>query len=455
MEHNQNLPTIIYGAGKEAKNAYEKLLECGIKAVCFVDADTAKWNKPAFKDSSVIVISFERAIDEYKDFNIYISIKSAIKYNVIKYLTEEKQVKPDKIINYEPVSVRKSCTLLETTMTPLGTRDIGLCRGGRLINVTKMPTVEWTDNASGTVDKFLELRESLISEIQDSLDTSPCKDCIALREQPWPDEYKIINYVLSTEPNSICQFKCIYCYSGHYGNNELVSKHSNDSNIDKRVELLQELEKRGIADPLFTTVSLSDGELCVDPKRENLFAVVEKYKSVIYTNAGVFSEKIASLLERNKTYIVVSVDAGTKETFKSVKGADAFNKVCDNLQKYSAINNKRTWLQYIFLPDINDSNMDIDGFVSLCDRVKPGKVHILTNVLSNEGELNRQTIERLFSLFDKLLLNDMNIFVGGNVSLSETEKNIIREMANDAALKKERPPVYYERLEHALAEICY
>ncbi|MCL2661927.1 MAG: glycosyltransferase [Oscillospiraceae bacterium] len=452
---NENLPTVLYGAGKNAKNAYEQFLEKGIQAVCFVDKDPSKWGNSAYEGCPIDVCSLDEATNKYGDYNLYITVGSAPKYSIMAYLTEDKGVPINRIINYEPYIKRKSCILLETTIAPLGERDVGLCRGGRLINVTQMPTVKWTDDAVETLDSFMTLRNELLDEIQTSPEKSPCDGCIVLREQMWPADYRVKDYVLSTEPSSICQFKCMYCYAGHYGNSEIEAKRSTDIRFDRRVDLLLELEKRGLADPEFTTISLSDGELCIDPKKDNLFALAERYKTWIYTNAGVYSETIASLLDRKKTFIVVSVDAGTRETFKKVKNADVFDKVCENLRRYSRIDNMRTRLQYIFLPGINDSIDDIEGFVALCTELKTVTASVLLDVLSDRAELPPEKIARVFNLLDMLLRNGIKIFTGGNVSLTENERQQLWDIANSIDDGLERDSVYYERLSNALNEKVY
>jgi len=450
-----SLPTVLYGAGKYAKRAYMQLQMRDIQPVCFVDADSSKWSKPAYEGCPLTVFSLDEAAEKYGEFNIYAAVGLNIKYEVITFLTDEMKIPVNRIINYEHYTLRTSCALLETTMTPLGERDVGLCRGGRFINITEMPTVEWTDDAVETLNNFLELRQHLVNELKDTPEKSPCNGCIVLREQMWPEDYKVSDYVLSTEPDSSCQFKCVYCYSGHYGNSDLKTKRSNDIRFDKRVDLLLELETRGLANPSFTKLSFSDGELCVDPKRDNLFALAEKYMTSIYTNAGVYHEKIASLLEREKTTIIVSVDAGTKETFKSVKGADSFDKVCENLRRYAAANSSQTWLQYIFLPGKNDNDDDINGFISLCNDLKTKYVFVLVDVLSDRSDLKPDSLIKLFKLIDKLLLSKIKIFLGGNVSLSVNERRQLRDIAYNTKDDTVRDEWYYETLNRALNETVY
>ena len=54
-----------------------------------------------------------------------------------------------------------------------------------------------------------------------------------------------------------------------------------------------------------------------------------------YTNAFVFDEDIAQNMHNNpNSFINLSIDAGTPQTWKKVKGFDNFDKVTDNLVKY-------------------------------------------------------------------------------------------------------------------------
>jgi pyruvate-formate lyase-activating enzyme len=299
------------------------------------------------------------------------------------------------------------------------------------------------------------MRQKLINDNQENLVNSPCNNCIVLRNAAWPSEYHVRNYVLSTEPKSPCQFKCIYCYAGHYGNNDFETKKSSDKAIDKRVDLLLELEKRGLADPAFTVISLSDGEIAVDPKRANLYKLIERYKSWIYTNAGIYSEEIAVLLKKGLTHIVVSIDAGTPETFTKVKGIDAYIKVCENLKKYAAIAPRLVRLQYIYLPNRNDDIKDIDGFVELCDNINPEMVSVLLDVLSDKNTLDMKVLLGFFDLLDKLLLHGHSLFIGANVFLSNEERDIILDFAKNKADGLIRDEQYYHRLKLALNEKVY
>lgn len=80
-----------------------------------------------------------------------------------------------------------------------------------------------------------------------------------------------------------------------------------------------------------------------------------------------------------KAAINVSLDCGTRETFRKIKGVDAFERVVQNLISYSVSASKAIDLKYIFLPGINDNMSDVDGFIDIV-----GKCNARTVVISSD-----------------------------------------------------------------------
>jgi MoaA/NifB/PqqE/SkfB family radical SAM enzyme len=441
-------PMVIYGAGFNAENTYKYLVGQGVEPVCFVDKDPEKWGKEAYKDSELLVYPLQDYLDRYGlDLNIYISVLSRIVKAEITYeLVEKYNVSIDKIFNYEPYVKRNTCSLLEHTIAPYGERDIGLCRGGRFINITGMPTVPWTDDPKESLDNFLELRKNLLDEIQTNPEKSPCFNCIALRDIVVPEEFRVVDYVMSTAPESTCNFKCSYCYAGHFGDNNLTAVKRN-KNSDKRVDLLREMERRGLVHPTFTKLHFSDGEICVDPKRKNMFAIAEEYYSWFYTNASIFSEEIAALLRVYRASIYVSLDAGTRETFKKIKGVDNFYKVCNNLRKYADINRYHMILKYIYLPGINDSKEDLDGFVYFCSEIKVPTCSVNVSATDPRTDMKQEDLEKIFYLINKIYEKGIRVETGGKVYFSDNECDRLYELAKQ---KKTDDCAYLETMKRTI-----
>ena len=68
------------------------------------------------------------------------------------------------------------------------------------------------------------------------------------------------------------------------------------------------------------------------------------------------------LIESGKVKITTSIDAGTKETFKKIRGVKGMQKVLSNLEKYFVEAQKGVVVKYI-LTDDNFSDLEIDSFL--------------------------------------------------------------------------------------------
>ena len=97
--------------------------------------------------------------------------------------------------------------------------------------------------------------------------------------------------------------------------------------------------------------------------RNNKIASPKIYHRV-FTNSVVFKEPIKEFLEQELIKVVTSIDAGTPETFKAVRGKDKFFDVFANLKKYSEKPGRVT-VKYI-LTEGNSSEEELEKFVEHC-----------------------------------------------------------------------------------------
>jgi hypothetical protein len=73
----------------------------------------------------------------------------------------------------------------------------------------------------------------------------------------------------------------------------------------------------------------------------------------------MFDQKIANSLKSKESVVNVSLDSGTRETFRLVKRRDMFCEVIDNLKRYRSYGNVE--VKYIVLPGVNDGIKDYLG----------------------------------------------------------------------------------------------
>ena len=195
--------------------------------------------------------------------------------------------------------------------------------------------------------------------------------------------------ILSAGLFSTCNLRCKYCYFTHEQLGAQLSP--------KRTKLLPLVKKFADADLLKETVELrvAGGEPTLfEDLPETLNFLAEKYSSpsfVLLSNstidkkAKILAENLKNVNKKINKTLYTSIDAGTPETYKIVRGKDLFNSACKNIIKYAkkgTFNNIN--LKYILLFDhSNTSDKDIFGFLKFAQKV----------VLNNKNGGSTMTID--------------------------------------------------------------
>jgi len=173
------------------------------------------------------------------------------------------------------------------------------------------------------------------------------------------DNYKITQVNITPLP-SICQAKCIYCYSKGLCSTYEQAKQSTVPMF--MASMLRVLRNRGILDSS-CFISGTYGEITIAPHKDLIYDAVEKNVSFFCTNGFVFDQRLAELLKVEGSNINVNMDAGTRETYKIVKGFDMFDRVIRNIKEYQKYG--QVIMKYIIMAGVNDSDEEIDGTVKI------------------------------------------------------------------------------------------
>ena len=199
-----------------------------------------------------------------------------------------------------------------------------------------------------------------------------CFNCYHLEEKEW-DEDDYIDYITITHFSS-CQANCIYCT-----NNLEHSKRTNGNY--KILPVLRDFKNKGIIRN-GVELHIGGGEFTIYDECDELieeFALSNYAKVYIPTNAIHFSEKLQeALCVGGVKSIIVSLDSGCRQTYKKIKRIDAFDKVIDNLSKYS--NNGKSkgaiCLKYIVIPSVNDNYSEFKKFLKIAKTVNANVIII-------------------------------------------------------------------------------
>lgn len=204
--------------------------------------------------------------------------------------------------------------------------------------------------------------------------TSGCVGCPSYQEGTFQGDGRIHYINLSMYP-APCQSQCMYC--GVCRDAQLMRSQAAQAAYKKLFDTLHLAENCGLISP-DTIWQVSSGEIAIHPYRDQIMELVRGKRTVFYTNCMKYDEGIAESLHGNQNAAInLSIDAGTPETWKKVKGIDNFDETMSNLVNYhtKTVRPEQITLKYIVLPDINDTYED---YFSLAEIMKVLKVKRLS-----------------------------------------------------------------------------
>lgn len=204
--------------------------------------------------------------------------------------------------------------------------------------------------------------------------TAGCVNCAQFQE----GEHSLsplIRYVNLSMYPAPCQSRCIYC--NVHRENQSVAGEAAKAAYEKLFDMLDLAQKSGILAPN-AVWQVSSGEIAIHPYHDRIMKLVKGKTAAFYTNCMRFDEAVAQNLHENpNSAINLSIDCGTSETWKKVKGVDNFDEVLENLVKYHAASARpgQITLKYIIMPGLNDIYED---YLSLIEIMKAFEVKHLT-----------------------------------------------------------------------------
>ena len=177
-------------------------------------------------------------------------------------------------------------------------------------------------------------------------------------------------YVL-IEPVSICNLRCIMCFQvdKSFSSNKAINGYM-DIGLFK--EVIGQVKKNSC-----NAVTLaSRGEPTLHKEFDKISQIIENSKILdckLNTNATVMNEKkIHEILSANFSEVVFSVDAGTKETYESIRVKGKWERVLKNIELFSQIRSnkypKAQTITRIAGVKVND-NQDIKQMTSFWEKL--------------------------------------------------------------------------------------
>jgi pyruvate-formate lyase-activating enzyme len=334
---------IFYGAGNYAK--YK--LACGLVPVCFADSDEKKhYTKLISGSHEIEILPLNEAITRYPDYKIVITVlnNSSEIYNyLLDYGIPEEKINKDVVF----------CPYLgrSLVMQP---------HGYAVCCEQQTPYIPYGENIQEDMENLFIFYNKLLSDLKKGFPTT-CHYCHLLQSGLANIELNIQVLTLASlfHEYDNCNFKCCYC---SHADKKYEIKY-NSINVKKLSQIME------IINP--AQIVYANGEITISPYRDEILLLWKnnKWNGQILTNAAIYNQDIADLMSEKLVSLLISIDAGTRETFARVKGVDCFDKVKDNIRKYAETGGKIN-VKYIILEGINDNDNDVKGFVKFAEEIK-------------------------------------------------------------------------------------
>ena len=252
-----------------------------------------------------------------------------------------------------------------------------------------------TDGVTPKVNDIKKAREKMFDEIQDNKNEY-CKGCVFLKETNQKPKFTSSTAHLSVEHHSVCNLSCNYCSEIYFGGKK--SKY----NV---VEFVSYLSKSKSLDNCEQVV-WGGGEPTLDKSFKEIFEEINLHANPriyhrVFTNSVRYSEALGDFLKKGLVKITTSIDAGTKETFKKVRGRQKLQNVFENLEKYTQIDPTKVTIKYIFT-DENYNENEINEFVSNCIKYKLADCNYQISINYKDSDLEFKILKSISYLFFKL-----------------------------------------------------
>jgi pyruvate-formate lyase-activating enzyme len=374
---------IFYGAGKYVEENWDRFQSENMIPDCFADQSPTKQNTKYFDRP---VYSLEKAIAVYPDYIIYITMAYHKLTEATIYLLGE-NIPKERIKYLEDVEWRKSCGLKEQHIS-FEYNIVSCCLQHQSAHDVKRGESIGEDlrrQENYFVDLITRQRET--SKVV--CETCRCAYYGVFRKKPEYWRYGIRSDFYGER----CNMDCKYC-----NQEAMVDCISKIKNKDDNIYTLLQNLKPYFRDDM--VLGYAAAEITLSDYCEQIldFIINEAWKTQLSSNASVYNEKIAHLMKIGQIELIVSIDAGTRETFKKVRGVNLFDKVIHNLERYRDETGGKATLQYIIIDGINDGDEDINGFVELVKRLNGNFIctfdatDLLTHELSDRKIASMQKI---------------------------------------------------------------
>ena len=393
------IKVVFYGVGDYLRRHWHELkVEYHPVALC----DENQLKQGYSEEYSLEVMSLEKVELKYPGAFFYVSIKNGVNGRRLEIIDSliNKGITKDRILNYENYYNGYGCPLASTGLFFHHDRIMNCCENPEICNApfatyegdnTLNLVYDMKTKVMENVSRFEILRtpktghsklyeknsngqwEYTIGDSDNRNRSAYCKHCHEIKKGYYSKEHFVIDYMqVAANSDSVCNFKCPYCCEAMPG---YVPKHDSivTANIINTLRLLKTSRDRIEFNDDGVHFCIATGEPALWKDFDKVMEEVPKAYYQVLSNASIYSDSIERAIANGE--LVMSLDSGTRETFKKVKGLDCFDKVLENLKKYRK--HGSIVPKFIIQPGVNDNEKDVQGFVNFCKEIDPLRVEVV------------------------------------------------------------------------------
>jgi len=407
-------PVIFYGITNECINKLDEYISrVNTEPVVFSTKDEELENyKGKLLLNKYEVVSIKEAYRRYPDADVWVTY--AIANNTARILSGI--FKPEKIHFFEAdLEYRRGCNYLGHFIN-YGSNYFSIC-----CIVKHYPIVRTSGDIPERIAAWQKYTENVVDAARNNK-PNDCSKCPHFKYGFYRKTVRPDTISFGTEhPSDTCNLKCIYCFAENS-----LKRLKNDDGKYTTYEILRQLSlmPEYYNDPSFN-INFANGEFCANKYCNEILDILlkSKWRVVIMSNMTIYNEKFAEFMNTGRlTYIQVSLDSGTRETYAKVKGVDLFNNVISNFKRYP-LHKTFLGLKYIFLEGYNDNEVDIDGFCEIAREAGCREISLSSNLSKPFTPKMRELTIRLIKKAKRYKIH----VTENNAYLSLEDKKFVKE----------------------------
>lgn len=213
-------------------------------------------------------------------------------------------------------------------------------------------------------NEIFELKKPFIEENKNGEINPKCEGCFNLWDREWEEDKHYFNY-LHFNHWTHCNCRCIYCFT------DCNKEFFNSRRYYNVLPIIKDMFEKDLFKP-GGEITFAGGEPTILEEFEDLLdlLVENKVSKVIIHSSGIkYSPAIARGIAAGIVDVVLSLDAGSAETYKKIKNVNAYNKVVENVKKYAEAENKTNIplvaTKYIMMPNLNDNIEEVENWLTM------------------------------------------------------------------------------------------